>query len=63
MATPLQVDTREAAFAVNLPMLQRFDPHVAEILAVASHVAMYTFDTAAQHWVRACAPGPLALRR
>lgn len=39
---------------LNLTVLQRIDPCVQEIIAGATHVAIYEFDIDASEWVRSC---------
>lgn len=42
---------RSEALGVNLSVLQRIDKDIIEIMATASHVALYAYDPAAQTWV------------
>ncbi|WVZ61195.1 hypothetical protein U9M48_011106 [Paspalum notatum var. saurae] len=49
--TPNLASDPEGTRAVNLSVLRRLDPDVADILITASHVVVYTFDVDAKEWV------------
>jgi mRNA-decapping enzyme 1B len=50
---------REGTRLLNLTVLRRLDPAVADILITAAHVTAYSFDPDTIQWVRRC-PCPSA---
>jgi hypothetical protein len=50
--TPNLAADREGTRLLNLTVLRRLDPAVADILITAAHVTAYTFDTTSTQWVR-----------
>ena len=42
---------REGTRLLNLTVLRRLDPAVADILTTAAHVTAYSFDQATVQWV------------
>jgi hypothetical protein len=50
--TPNLAADREGTRLLNLTVLRRLDPAVADILITAAHVTAYTFDTTNTQWVR-----------
>jgi mRNA-decapping enzyme 1B len=51
---------REGTRLLNLTVLRRLDPAVADILITAAHVTAYSFDPSTRQWV--CRPSASPLR-
>jgi mRNA-decapping enzyme 1B len=60
--TPNLAWGREGTRMLNLSVLRRLDPAVADILITAAHVVAYSFDEHEREWVR-CRTGSPALSR
>jgi len=56
--TPNLAWDREGTRMLNLSVLRRLDPAVADILITAAHVVAYSFDEGEREWVR-CRTGSL----
>ncbi|KAM0907731.1 hypothetical protein ACQ4PT_015885 [Festuca glaucescens] len=50
---------REGTRLLNLTVLRRLDPAVADILITAAHVTAYSFDPTKTHWSRKGVEGSL----
>ncbi|XP_051177173.1 uncharacterized protein [Lolium perenne] len=57
--TPNLAADREGTRLLNLTVLRRLDPAVADILITAAHVTAYTFDTTNTQWSRKGVEGSL----